>query len=273
MDPISLISLVIDYEIPPSEILNAIEQRRLKPFALRNPPTSLKEISFAAEEVESVFWAYEAKYKAADQRAELVRRFNRYDAIVAGLIGSVAGSLATSIAQSLLSNPSQTRLADSGFGATVPREFPTRARIPGQPSPPQFRMPIDPAEADARVFSSRWWEMELMPHVASQSLRLMAAATGQFEDYGPSPDGVAEYPILVGRHGSGWATEYVFVRGTLIEVSTASRTQIGTQVASVSPPLNGPPVVLFRVLRETPDGDWEPIPAALVMDAPGRAPR
>lgn len=194
MDKISLISLVIDYEVPPSKILQAIVEGQLHSIVLHNPPRSLSDIYFHREQALNLFWAFELKQRAAAEKADLVRRFNRFDAISAGIISAVAATALTSTASEILtqaySDPSQRPRGD----------------------PPEFSLPLQKPFNQFQISkASYWYRIELRPW-AGDRFYLIASSAGNPMQLSSTPHDYLATRVCI-DHGKGWWSFYSASRG------------------------------------------------------------
>jgi hypothetical protein len=259
MELVSLVSLVIDFEIPPREIIDAINSGRLHPVVPPDEVVSLESISFPSDEVSNVFWAYQLKSKSAETKAELTRRFQRHVAIVSSIIGAVVGSGTVALVEKLTSKkegapskPAPARASprlwsDHKAATSAPRFF--------QQFPQDFIVPVEPEPG--YEFSFRNTEV------------LIGRPTGEYINVRAVADGLsvtnlirAQEPprsILL-QHDRGWFTLYEARGNTRIDVMPVGLSfGQGDRIAHCHPVQNVRPEISFSMWRSDSGGDLVPV--------------
>jgi len=197
MKTISLISLIVEYEVPPHLIIEAIKDGRLRPLAVDSEVKSLDEIAFSEVEARNLFWSYELKFKSAEEKAALTLRLQRYDAIKSGIISAVvaAGVVGlVSAVSSIITKASGGNKQSSG-------------------APMSLRSPLDRPPA--------LFHLQREPHAVLISLRsqrirrftLRAVSDGIVERYSFAP--IAGHVAITIRHGPFWLSQYYLESGIL----------------------------------------------------------
>ncbi len=263
MQTVSLISLVVEYEVPPSLIIDAIVKKRLRPMVRESPSLSLDDITFDAGEVSNIFWAYELIYKSEEMKAELRRRLQRHDNIVAAIIGAVAGSAITAVVaeafSSLAGQPDAVeRPASQGlFGSPV-----SGKRIK---PPPKFRMPINAPDGCLGITNTLWDMRIARRKEYVGEITLVAAAPGIFEiDRVP---GSFRFHSFVVIHGTDWISEYGLGAGSAeLLAANCMSVDAGQPLVEIGPSPAGSSILTFRILRRRLDGEWERLSPSFLID-------
>lgn len=259
MELVSLISLVIEFEVPPVEIIDAINSGKLHPVVPPGEVVSLDNISFPSDEISNLFWAYQLRSKSAETKAELTRRFQRHVAIVSGIIGAVVGSGTVALVEKLTSKkedgplrpaPSRAspRLWDDHKAATpAPRFF--------QQFPQDFIVPVEPEPG--YEFSFRNTEV------------LISRPTGEYINVQAVADGLSVTNLLgdqepprsiLLQHDRGWFTLYEARGNTRIDVMPVGLSfGQGDRIAHCHPVQNVRPEIGFSMWRSDSGGDLVPV--------------
>jgi hypothetical protein len=190
----SLKSLLVDYDVPPLEIIRAVEARRITPIVAAeatNGAVTVDNISFDAAEVENVFWRYSFKHKSDAAREELQRRFHRYVALESAIIAAVVGSGVTF----------------SLSGVATPQVRPLGPRIKGM----AFQLPLPPEYHHLTVSLAEHW---IGPaHPGSGSFEMLASAAGEVESSGFVPGTPLNHLYI--QHSVDVRSEYRLKSGVL----------------------------------------------------------
>lgn len=235
MESVSLIALVVEYEVPPSLVIAAVNDGRLHPIVRKSEALSLNDIAFRKEEVDNLFWAFELKHKSADMKAELERRFQRHDSIVAGIIGAVAAAGVIAIATEVFEP------------LRLPKNHPSGPGVLGNVEhPPTFRPPVE--DFDCCTFMRQPTQMLIIRRDDLASEIVMAAAA----------DGVVATRSVRARlahrqvsivHGQFWITQYGWMGGAgQLLVSDGQHVSAGHHVMKIEG-RSGEVIGTWRVLR------------------------
>jgi len=234
----SLIELVVDYEVPPRLIIEAISAHRLRPIIKGHGGPTIDTIYFVSVDVERVFWAYEYRWKNKEERAYLDRRFRRYDAILAGIIGAVVGTCVTSLSREA------SRLFDSGARRVSERSTPFRMA--------EFGMP---ASLPSNEFSYTVTLTELFISRRANSsadLELVAVADG-LQVFWPWFE--SEVTIL---HGQEWLSCYRVLEGEgMVQAGLHDTLSKGDSVVRIKGNSATGPAAAFKILKWE-EGLWRP---------------
>lgn len=281
MESVSLIDLVVDYEVPPTLIIEAICGRRLRPIVRQSDALSLDDIAFDRAEAESVFWTYSLKVKSVEAKATLARQFARYDAIRTGIISAVAASGITAVAVEVFDALTAARPGGPAITSGASKlsqaatddsknTAPHRRLGYASGSRPKFSEPFDPLKATAKVYYREPGAMLVESNNERDDLILLAAADGQVWNYGLE---AVSRPFTWMFHGEDWRTRYFLGNGKLNTlVEHQQMVTAGVPIIRISPLPGARASATFEIFRRVPGEDFETIPAAFVMHAPGRAP-
>lgn len=257
MELVSLLALVIDYEVPPREIIDAIRSGKLHPIVPPDSPLSLEVISFGSDEVSDLFWAFQLKSKSAEAKAELIRRFQRYDAIIAGIFGAVAGSGIVALAEKLTNKNGDGPLKQPPLPAGAsPRIWGDRkAAAPDRRFLQQF-----PQDFIVPVESEAGYEFGF-----SNTEILISRPNGEYINARAAADGLSVANVIRGegpqrsillQHDGSWFTLYEARGNTRIDVMPVGwNFGQGDRIAHCHPVQNVRPEISFSMWRRNAGSD------------------
>lgn len=266
MGTISLVTLMIDYEVPPSTIIEAVTQGRLRPIVDQSPPASLQEISFDEAEARNLFWSYELRFKSEETRAALNRRLARHDSIVSGLIGAVTGSAITLLAPEIFR---RLAVAPADEIESPTRRFlPSRRRLaPDLQPPPEFRIPID-SPAPLVQMSFPGGLVFSRPDDRNAVVTLVASAPGIVWREGTYPWRQSEDTTCV-LHGKDWVTQYYALSGNIEQLrGHRDRAHMGSPLVRIRRNRDEDAMASFHILRRVAGDEWTLVLPEDVMTLP-----
>jgi hypothetical protein len=209
--------------VPPSLLISKIDDGSLRPLLIQAGSPTIETVAFRMTEVQNLFWQYDLQMKAAASRAELVRRLNRHDAIITGIISAAVASGVCALAATTL--PSRSDDQASAL--------------------PDFRLPYSPGAFPGLVTISA----EYLSFSCHSPFELVAAANGTM---GFGPSGFCLY------HEGVWVIDYSPTAGSSEwQVGAGDVVSTGQPLVWMIPTANEASAT-FRVWKRSEPSTFEP---------------